>query len=68
MRGPCLPSVPERAHVPQRDAEVPDGDRRRERQPVRRAVRHPLHADHVSAQTGKTYTVSYLFNGLAPGH
>ena len=51
-------SVPERAHVPQRDAEVPDGDRRRERQPVRGAVRHPLHPDHVSAQAGETYTAN----------
>lgn len=48
---PLFP-VPERSHVSQRDTEVPHGDRRRERQPVRGAVRHAFHAHHVSTQTG----------------
>lgn len=50
---PDLFSVPECSHVPQRDAEVPDGDRWCECQPVRGAVCHALHPHHVSAQAGE---------------
>ena len=48
----CSP-VPGRADVPQRDPQVSDGDRGRQRQPVRGAVCQPVHPQHVPAQTGK---------------
>ena len=57
----CI-SVFKRAHVSQRDAEMFDGDRRRERQPVRGAVCQPVYPHHVPAQTGThthTHTQSF---------
>lgn len=51
-------SVLERAHVSQRDAEMFDGDRRSERQPVRGAVCQPVYPHYVPAQTG-THTQSF---------
>lgn len=46
-------AVSERPDVSKRDSEVSDGNRRRQRQSVRGAVRQPLHSDHDAAQTGK---------------